>query len=183
MANFGLSKPWIAEYLPATKTYKDAFQCGKAVSTSITPNSNEASLYADNVQVEYVTEFTNATLSLGVDRLPVQAAELLFGHSTTEQGVETSAGNDAGKYVGYGFVTAEMVDGVKRYRGCVLHKCKFAEGEESFTTKGDSITFSTPTLSGTAMADEDNNWRTKSQYYDTESAADAWVQQFLGKTE
>ncbi len=176
MANFGLSKPWIAKYNPETDQYTDGFKCGKAINTSVTPNYNETPLYADNQQTENVTEFKNANVSLGVDRMPVQAAEVVFGHSVSPEGEETSRTGDSANYVGYGFITAEMLDGVKRYRACVLRKVKFKEGEESYETKGDSIVFKTPTLSGTAMGTSKTDWRKKSPYFDTEDEADEWLQ-------
>lgn len=175
MANFGLSKPWIAKYNPGA-AYSDAFKCGTAINTSVTPNYNEASLYGDNRQVENVAEFKNANVSLGVDRMPVVASKVMFGHTVTEAGGETSKTSDSANYVGYGFITAEMVDGVKCYRACVLFKAQFKEGEEAYETKGDSIAFKTPTLSGVAMSIETGEWREKSPYFDTEEEADQWIQ-------
>lgn len=175
MANFGLSKPWIASYKATDDSYEKAFQCGKAVSTAVTPNINEADLYADNMQVESVKEFKNASVTLGVDRLPANAAQALFGHDTDEDGTETSNANDSAPYVGYGFITAEMVDGIKKYRACILLKVQFAEGEESYETKGDNIVFNTPTLSGTAMSNNDGDWRVKSPYFATEAEANSWI--------
>lgn len=176
MAYFGLSKPWIARYNPETDRYTDGFKCGKAISTSITPNYNETSLYADNQQTENVTEFKNANVSLGVDRMPVQASSVVFGHSVNEEGGVTSKTGDAANYVGYGFVTAEMLDGVQKYQACLVRKVKFKEGEESYDTKGDSIVFKTPTLSGTAMGTSRTDWRKKSPYFFTEDEADEWLQ-------
>ena len=183
MANFGLSKPWIAKYNPETDQYTDGFKCGKAINTSVTPNYNETPLYADNQQTENVTEFKNANVSLGVDRMPVQAAEVVFGHSVSSEGEETSRTGDSANYVGYGFITAEMLDGVQRYRACILRKVKFKEGEESYETKGDSIVFKTPTLSGTAMGTSKTDWRKKSPYFDTEEEADKWIQTQLNVME
>ncbi len=182
MANFGLSKPWIAKLNPSTNTYSDAFTCGKAINTTVTPNNNEGGVFADNQQTESVTEFKNASVVLGTDRLPVKAATLLFGHKTQEDETEVSNSDDASAYVGYGFITMEVLDGVKKYRACILHKVKFTEGEESYQTKGDSITFSTPSLSGTALADSKGNWRTKSPYFETEDKADAWIKEKFNVT-
>ena len=183
MANFGLSKPWISKLNPATNTYSDAFKCGKAISTSVTPNYHEAPLYADNQQTENVTEFKNANVSIGTDRLPSKAAKVMFGHTVAENGEESSKSEDEAGYIGYGFITAEQLDGVKKYRACVLLKVKMKEGEESFETKGDSIVFKTPSLSGTAIANEDGEWRIKSPYYATEAEADQWIQKKFGVVE
>lgn len=183
MPNFGLSKPWIAKYNPTTKKYTGAFKCGKAMSTSVTPNYNEASLFADNQQTESVSEFKNANVSLGVDRMPVVAAGVIFGHTVNKTGEEISNTGDFGNYVGYGFVTSELLDGVKKYRACVLLKVQFKEGEEAFETKGDSIVFKTPTLSGIAMADDEGEWRIKSPHFATEAEADKWIQVKLAAME
>lgn len=183
MANFGLCNPWIAKYDPVTKKYSDAFKCGKAINTGVTPNYNEASLFADNTQVENVSEFKNATVSLGVDRMPVVAAGVMFGHTTKDAGVEISKAGDSGSWVGYGFITSELLDGVKKHRACLLCKVQFKEGEESFETKGDSIVFKTPTLSGIAMTNDEGEWRKKSPQFDTEEEADKWIQAELGVVE
>ena len=48
MAFVGLSKPYIALLKDeATPTYEKGFKCGKAMTLNVTPNYNEASLYAD----------------------------------------------------------------------------------------------------------------------------------------
>lgn len=183
MANFGLSRPWIAKYNPETNRYNNAFKCGKAVNTSVTPNYNEASMFADNQQTENISEFKNANVSLGVDRLPVQAAGIMFGHTVKESGEEISKTEDSSGYVGYGFITAEMNSGIKKYRACVLLKVQFKEGEESYETKGDSIVFKAPALSGIAMAIDTGEWRKKSPYFDTEEEADQWIQTEFGVIE
>lgn len=182
MANFGLSKPWIAKLNP-NGTYSDALKCGEAVNTSVTPNYNETPLYGDNRQTENVSEFKNAGVSLGATRMPIKASQVVFGHKITEAGEEKSNTDDTSNYVGYGFITAEMENGVKKYRACVLYKVKFKEGEESYETKGDSIVFKTPTLSGTAMARDDGEWRKKSPYFASEDEADKWIQTEFGVIE
>lgn len=183
MANFGLSTPWIAKYNTETNTYSGGFKCGKAVNTAVTPNFNEAALYADNQQTENITEFKNANVSLGVDSMPVVAASVLFGHVINESGEEISKTGDSAGYVGYGFVTSELINGKKKFKACVLHKVQFKEGEDSYETKGDSIVFKTPTLSGLAFGTNNENWRTKSPYFDTEEEADAWIQTKLNVLE
>jgi hypothetical protein len=76
-----------------------------------------------------------------------------------------------------------MVSGKKKYRACILFKVKFTEGEESYTTKGDNITFATPSMAGTAYAMDNGNWRQKSPAFDTEAEADEWIQKILNPEE
>lgn len=183
MANFGLSHPIMAKLNAATGTYSDAFKCGKAINTSVTPNYNEGATFADNGEDENVKEFKNASVELGVNAVPKKAAEILFGHKAEEDGTETSNTNDSGSYVGYGFIVAEMNSGVKKYRACFLTKVKFKEGAESYQTKGDSIVFTTPTLSGDASGNNENVWRIKSPSFDTEKECDEWILEQMGASD
>lgn len=183
MAFFGLSHPIMAKLNVATGVYSDPFKCGKAINTSVTPNHNEVETYADNGLDESVKEFKNANVELGVNTIPKKAAEILFGHKIGEDGTETANINDSGSYVGYGFIVAEINSGVKKYRGCFLTKVKFKEGAENYQTKGDSITFTTPTLSGEAFGNNVNDWRIKSPEFDTEQKCDEWILEQMGLSE
>lgn len=182
MANFGLSHPIMAKLNVATGIYSGAFKCGAAINTTVTPNYNTAAIFADNVQEADVRELKNATVELGVSTLPIKAGEVLFGHKITEDEDEDEVSNidDSGSYVGYGFITAEMISGEKKYRGCFLPKVQFSEGTESYKTKGDSIEFSTPSISGTAIGNNAKDWRIKSKYFDTEKKCDAWILKKMG---
>ena len=182
MANYGLSKPWIAKLDPETEKYTNAFKCGEAVSTSVTPTYNEASLRGDNKEVRNKKKFKNAAVSMGVTHMPVKAKSVMFGHTVSEdEKTEESNSADEANYVGYGFISEETLGDDDVFVACILHKVIFAEGEEAYTTEGDSITFSTPTVSGTAIPLKDGKWRTK-QVFDTEEDADELIQQQLGVT-
>lgn len=184
MANFGLSCPVIAKLNVNTGKYSDMFRCGKAVNTSVVPNYATGTLWADNGKAEEVKEFKDATVNLEVDSMPVIAAEVLFGHKVEEDGTITDRASDEGNYVGYGFLVREMHEGKKLHRGCILLKTKFQEGEESYTTKGDNITFGTPKLSGAAeqigVGDEPEEWRIKSPFFNTQKEALAWIEKWFG---
>lgn len=180
MANFGLSRPTIAKYNPETGTYSDPFKCGHAINTSVTPNYQSGSLYGDNIQLEQVDELSNAKVELGIDTQPIKAAEILFGHKITEDGDEINSTEDAGSYVGYGFITVERQNGKNKYRACLLTKVIFTEGAESYQTKGNSIQFGTPSLSGTATGNNEGIWRIKSPYLKSEKECDEWILKTMG---
>lgn len=178
MPNFGLSTPYIAQYL-TDGVYTNGFKCGKAVNTTVTPNYNEASCYGDNIEAEHVKEFKNAAVALGVTTLPLIAKKVCFGHKIDQDSSEElSNANDSANYVGYGFVTSEMNDGKRTYGACVLLKTLFQEGEDSYETKGDSIAFKTPTLSGTAIPLNDGEWR-KKKTFDTLRKAEEYIENIL----
>lgn len=180
MAYFGLSKPIIAPWT-ADNTYAagQIFQCGKLTATNVTPNSKEGSLYADNGLAEYVKEFTDADISATIDKLPVAAATILFGHTASGTGSNptvTHKADDSSPYVGYGFVVDKIESNVKKYQACILCKVKFSEGAQDFTTKGDSISFGTPAISGKAVAQEsDKAWKIVSPDFSTAAEAYNWI--------
>ena len=175
MAYYGLSNPIIAKLDTSVGTYSEGFQCGKAVGSEITPNYNEGSLYGDNELAEYVKEFKDADVTLTVTELPLSAGKVMFGHTVSEEDKSiTYATGDNANYVGYGFCVQEIKDGVVSYPAVWLPKVKFGDPAESFTTKGDSITFGTPQVSGKAAPDSTGNWRYK-QTFDSEDKAITWL--------
>lgn len=182
MAYFGLSNPYIAKLNAETGAYSDGFRCGEAVGTEITPNYNEASLYGDNKLVEYIKEFKDADVTMTVTTLPLKAADTMFGHAVDEEKKTITYNvNDAANYVGYGFCVQEIKGGIVTYPAVWMPKVKFADSAESLTTKGDSVAFGTPSISGKAAADAQGNWRYK-QTFETEEAAHAWLKEKAGIT-
>lgn len=178
MAYVGLAKPYIARLVnELTKTYADGFKCGKAMNVNITPNYNEAKLYADNQLAENVKEFKDGTIVLGTDRLPKEADKVCFGHEVTEDGVSYKTG-DEGNYVGVGFYVDEILDGVKKYVAIVVYKVKFGEGAEDYTTKGENIEFKTPSISGTISGLSSTLWKDR-KVFPTEKEADEWLKTTL----
>ena len=180
MAYYGLSHPIIAKLDAATGTYKNGFQCGKAVETTVTANYNEASLYGDNELAEYAKVFKDADITAGVTTLPLQALEIMFGHKVDvdKKSVEFGTG-DIANDVGYGFYASESINGITSYIACFLPKVKFTEAEESYTTRGDSIEFKTPSVSGKAAPDVNGNWKYK-QTFETEEEAIDWLKTKAG---
>lgn len=178
MAFYGLSNPYIAKY-NSDGSYETGMNLGEGVSTEVTPAYAEGSLYGDNAQVEAVKEFTSADVTIGVTRVPAAAIPIMFGHTIGSDGVETSNANDSAGYFGYGFIVKKIESGVFKFQGCVLLKVQGTEGTESFQTKGDSVTFQTPSISGKAMAVANGDWRKKSGDFDTEADALAWIKTIL----
>ena len=93
-------------------------------------------------------EFKSGTLSLGVDDIGTDAAQDLTGATLDTNGVLISSGEDTGKPVAVGF-RAQKSNG--NYRYLWLYRVKFGLPATNFATKGDSISFSTPTIEGTVM--------------------------------
>ena len=184
MAYIGLAYPTIAKLDPATDTYSDGFRMGKAVSVNINTNYNEANLPGDNVIAETVKEFRDGTIDLGITTIPVAAYETVFGHTVTEGEDGTlivDKTDDVPNYVGVGLVKEELVDGVKSYIAMWIKKVLFTESGENATTKGETISFQTPTITGTVLALADKTWRER-KIFDNEADAIAYIDEQAGIT-
>lgn len=151
MATIGLDKLYYADITEAVngeETYGTPQVLAKAISADLSVELAEAILYADDGAAEIVKEFKSGTLSLGVDDIGTDAAQDLTGATLDTNGVLVSSGEDTGKPVAVGF-RAQKSNG--NYRYLWLYRVKFGLPATNFATKGDSISFSTPTIEGTVM--------------------------------
>lgn len=174
MAYIGLRKP-ITGKRTGAKKYEKPFAFGKAVALQVTPNYAEGQLYADDVQAEYDKEFNYADVTLGTSTIPIQAHNQMFGHKVEEeQKAVTMNANDENGFVGMGWITVEKVDGVRNYIGNFLYKAKFSEPSEDYATKGESVEYKTPSISGRALAEDDGDWKDV-KTFKTEKEAYDWI--------
>ena len=130
---------------------------------------NEATLYADDGQAEAVKEFKSGTLSLGIDDIGQAVAADLVGATIDKNGVLVSGGEDAATPVAVGF-RARKANG--KYKYYWLYRVLFGVPATNLATKGDSITFSTPTIEGTIFrrnkVDAKNNHPWKAEVTESE---------------
>lgn len=151
MATIGLDKLY---YAPITEgeneeeTYGTPVQLAKAISAELSVELAEATLYADDGASEIIKEFKNGTLSLGVDDIGTATAAALTGVSVDNNNVVISASEDGGSPVAVGF-RARKSNG--KYKYYWLYHVKFGVPATNLATKGDSITFSAPTIEGTVL--------------------------------
>lgn len=151
MATIGLDKLYyakITENENGEETYGTPTQLAKAISAELSVELAEAILYADDGASEIVKEFKSGTLSLGVDDIGSEAASSLTGAVIDSNKVLISSSEDGGGAVAIGF-RAKKANG--KYRYFWLYRVKFGIPETNLETKGDSITFSTPTIEGTVL--------------------------------
>lgn len=92
--------------------------------------------------------FKNGTLSLDVDDIGASVASDLTGATIDANGVVVSASEDGGEPVAVGF-RAKKSNGKNKYYW--LYRVKFGIPATNLATKGDSITFSTPTIESTIL--------------------------------
>lgn len=151
MATIGLDMLYyakITENEEGDETYDTPVKLAKAISAELSVELVEAILYADDGIAEIVKEFKGGTLSLGIDDIGSTAASDLTGAAIDQNGVVISSSEDGGDPVAIGF-RAKKTSG--KYKYFWLYKVKFGIPATNLATKGESITFSTPTIEGTIM--------------------------------
>ena len=151
MATIGLDKLFyakITEDEDGDETYATPVPLAKAMTAELSVELAEATLYADDGAAEIVKEFQSGTLALGVADIGPAVAEDLTGAKIDNNKVLVSASEDGGDPVAVGF-RAKKANG--KYRYFWLYRVKFGIPATNLATKGDSITFSTPTIEGTVL--------------------------------
>ena len=152
MATIGLDRLFYAPITEAPvtgeETYGTPVMLAKAISAELSVELAEATLWADDGASEIIKEFKGGKLSLGVDDIGRPAAETLTGATTDDNGVLISASENSGNPVAVGF-RAMKPNGTYRYFW--IYKVKLGFPATNLQTKGDSITFQTPTIEGMVM--------------------------------
>ena len=151
MATIGLDKLYYATITDdenGEEIYGTPTQLAKAISAEFSVELAEATLYADDGAAEIVKEFKNGTISLGVDDIGSTTAAALTGVTVDKNNVVVSNSEDGGDPVAVGF-RAKKSNG--KYKYYWLYRVKFGIPATNLATKGDSITFSTPTIEGTVL--------------------------------
>ena len=151
MATIGMDKLYyakITEDADGNETYDTPKALAKAMKADLSIELAEATLYADDAAAEVYRTFKSGTISLGVDDLADGVAEDLTGAKVDSNGVLISTVEDISAVVAIGF-RAQRANG--KYRYFWLYRVVFAIPATNLQTKGDSITFSTPTIEGTVL--------------------------------
>lgn len=176
MARIGLKYP-VAALLNETEDtarYTGGLVVGKAITSDVNINSNDVKLYADDSIAESDKSFKDGALKFGLDDLSYEVQEMLLGHKVTD-GELVANTKDIAPYVGFGFYGPTKKNNQLGYRAIFLHKVQFAEPAESTSTKGETVTFQTPTIEGTIYDDVNGDWKSE-KTFDTEVEAKTWLE-------
>ena len=173
MAYMGLAHIVIAAYREADgkASYSGGIRFGKAIKLEIDPQYEDMSDYEDINETDEAQEISYADVSLNTDEIPEEAEYMMFGHETTS-GEVISGEKDRSGYVGVGARIRGVKGGHRKYVAIWMHKAKFTDGSQAHETKGESISYQTPTVTV-------GNWRTK-KTFDTAKEADSWINEIAG---
>ncbi len=151
MATIGLDRLYYAQITEdenGIETYGTPKVLAKAMTAELSVELIEAILYADDGASEVVKEFGSGSLTLGIDDIGSKVAQDLTGCKIDSNNVVISRSEDGGSPVAIGF-RAKKSNG--KYRYFWLYRVIFSVPTTSLATKGDSITFSSPTIEGTVF--------------------------------
>ena len=191
MPTFDLRGIKIGKYTntDGTVTYDTPISMGDAISVELNLTAAEGRLYAESRLAEYKKLITGGTASVGVKYITDAAQKLLFGMSENTRNVGANASQkslkatakDIAKYVGMGFYAPDAIDGTDKYTAVFVYKVLFGAPSYVYATKGDSITFQTPTTTGEFLADdsEDKNIMEIATLAN-ENDAVAWINKCFG---
>lgn len=167
----------LTDPVPGPATYKEPVRIIGAITANINPNSSSATLFADDGPSDTASTMGEISLELNVADIPLEVQAVLLGH-TYEDGILKKKGSDTPPWVAIGFRTLKS-NGTYRYMW--LNKGKFALPEEDYQTKGDSVEFKTPTISGSFVKrDSDDEWERTSDEDTTEFKPEYITSWFTG---
>lgn len=198
MATIGLSRPYIARYTNAgsSVSYAGGRLLGKATELNIELNDGESNVfYADNGPAESDDRFSGGTASISVDELRPQAYMDALGVTSEPISVEgvTTPGavwlkhnnSQSIPYLGFGGIAKKQINNETKYVGIILHKIKFSNPNQSYTTQGETIEWQTPQLTAQIFRSDDPaaNWNWTTSPLNSEDEADAAVRSILNISE
>ena len=136
----------ITEDESGNETYGIPRTLAKAIDADLSVEVAEATLFCDDGAAEHISEFQSGKLTLGVNDIGRVTACDLTGASVDDNGVLISGSEDAGGPVAIGF-RARRANGLYRYFW--LYRVLFKLPSAKLETKGDKISFQTPSIEGT----------------------------------
>lgn len=161
--------------------YSAGMVIGRMIGANINITRNSDGLYADDGLAESDNSITGGTVSINLDDLLEDAAEMVTGlKKTGDEGDYTyHETGEPSPYGGLGYLRVRRINGKTKYVAYWCHKVQLAVASESASTKGSTITWQTPTLDGNLMgventADGEKHYRER-KVYDTEGDAIKYI--------
>ena len=163
--NFHIAK-MLTDPAGGKATYDEILSFPWLRSVGIEPQSDDATLYADNQAVDTANVTSKYNLTIDTATLPLEYKALLLGHSI-ENGVMTVTSEDTAPYFAVMFETTKR-NGKKRF--VKFLKVQFSEPSETAQTKEEGISYNTPSMSAVAIYRND-----KKAIYQADEEADGYV--------
>ena len=200
MATIGVRKPYYALYsfdaASDKVTYSGGGLLGKTIEfgTSLEQTTDNV-LYADDAPAEADRTFAGGEVTITTDDLRQEASAAILGITPqeitigdAENGVKVKemvyGENMTVPNLGFGVIIPKQIENVMKYRAVILPKVMFSVPDDSATTKGETIEWQTPEITGTIMRSDDSEHAWKREIVaDDEATAVAYIKQFLNITD
>lgn len=187
MAFIGLRYPVVATVTSHTAgaepVYGTGMVIGHAITANLTITRNDNPLYADDRIVEDDNGITGMSLELGLDDISEEVQAYMLG-TVKETGTSSAPdlyldGDSGAPAVGVGYIRVRRKDGATKYQATWIYKATFGFTDESAQTKGETIEWQTPTITGRAQGVSRGStgrldFRARA-VFDTEAAAISWL--------
>ena len=163
MAQYKACSPMIMPILSETNSateYGSGEYVDRLMRVKVSPEYDTPTVYADDGIAEQMHLFKNAGVELGTTTIPRRVEPIIFGNTydETKQSVSDKE-DDTGSFCGFAFFVCERIEGKDVYVVHFLKKVRFKMPADEFETKGETINFKTPVITGTAYADKTGEWR------------------------
>lgn len=164
-------------------TYDTGVVVGRAIGANVNWNRNSDALYADDALAESDNSLTGGTVDINVDDISDEAQLVIFSQTKTDgtnSGPDVYHENgDPSPYIGLGYYRVRRFKDVETYVAYWIHKTQLAVSTEAANTKGNTVTWQTPTATGNVMAVVNdstgkNQFRDRASFTD-ESKAIEWL--------
>ncbi len=184
MATIGLRDVFAAKATIAEDgrvTYGTPFRVAKAIKAELSVELNEAELYGDDGLDDQIREFKQGAITLNTTDLNDGVLNAFQGRDVDSDGVNYSNVANEFPYFAIGF-RAKKAKPKGYYRYIWLYLVQFAPPKETYETKGESITYNTPEIEGTIIADESGDWKADKVMLPTDPIATEWFNGVRGRT-
>lgn len=145
--------------------YESPKKISQAISVTVTPTVNPATLYADDGASETASSLGETNVALNTKDIPKAVQADLLGHTVNSDGVLIRSAEDNAPYVAVGFRSVKTNGS---YRYVWLYKGKFQPQTQNYQTGGGTPAFQTPTINGVFVKrDYDSQWQVEVDADDT----------------
>jgi len=142
----------------------------KVMKFSGTPTSDTVTLYGDDSIAEEETSQGNGSLTVDLTELALADQAAMLGHKYSEEEGMVCGQDDAATYC----ICSSIVPGVLNkkpfFRVVTYLRVRFAPVNDDYETKGQQVSYKTPSLSGSFYPNKDGNWKNVREFADFDAA-------------
>lgn len=161
MATIGAAYPVFAPIIKEANSDKETVYGAGVIIGKMMNVSTAANFTVGSMLTNYKHRFEYAVVTLGTSEIPIVAGVAMFGYK--QNGNTLSDPIMTGIPGAFGYIEKKVIRGQKKYVVRWIRRVVFTPPSESAVTKGESVSFTTPSIIGTAVR-EGKTWRDSSGF-------------------